>query len=68
MTNLFVQRFQDETMAAILLSYFDRLEVARGERLIEQGAMAGGLFFVESGRVSAQGENIMRGVPKAFSC
>ncbi len=52
--DLFVERFQDGTTGAILLGYFDRLEVGRGERLIEQGAAADDLFFIESGRVSAQ--------------
>ncbi len=54
LSDVFTERFQDSTTSAILLSYFERLEVERGERLIEQGAVADDLFFIESGRVSAQ--------------
>ncbi len=51
---LFAERFQNDALAADLLSYFEQLALERGERLIEQGGAADDLFFIESGRVSAQ--------------
>jgi SulP family sulfate permease len=50
--DLLIGVLKDRTLAETLLPYLERLKVATGDRLIEQGAPSSDIFFVEDGRAA----------------
>lgn len=46
-----------ETPAERIVGYMERIELAAGDRLIDQGAESDDLYFIESGQVTAQLES-----------
>ena len=43
---------RDEQLAEAMLPHLERIEIAPGERLIEQGTPSADIFFIESGRAA----------------
>ncbi|MCB1489916.1 MAG: SLC26A/SulP transporter family protein, partial [Bauldia sp.] len=51
-TDLIHEVVKDERLARAMLPHLERVEIAPGARLIEQGTPSGDIFFIESGRAA----------------